>query len=53
MSGARGGDIFSRGGPERAVVVSAWAAGWMAVTDNEMDLVYSMVKPGTVIHILP
>ena len=30
-----------------------WTEGCIAVTDEEMEVIYSMVKPGTVIHILP
>ncbi len=48
-----GGDIFIHGGPPRPVSVRDWTAGCIAVTDKEIELIYSMVKPGTVIHILP
>ena len=48
-----GGDIFIHGGPTRKVSVRDWTAGCIAVTDKEMEVIYSMVKPGMVIHILP
>ena len=48
-----GGDIFIHGGPPRPVAVRDWTAGCIAVTDKEMERIYSMVKPGTPIHILP
>ena len=50
---APGGDIFIHGGPPRPVAVWDWTAGCIAVTDEEMERIYAMVKPGTVIHILP
>ena len=48
-----GGDIFIHGGPRRPVARRDWTEGCIAVTDEEMEVIYSMVKPGTVIHILP
>ena len=48
-----GGDIFIHGGPPRPVDRWDWTAGCIAVTDEEMEVIYAMVKPGTVIHILP
>lgn len=48
-----GGDIFIHGGPNRPVARRDWTAGCIAVTDKEMERIYSMVKPGTPIHILP
>lgn len=48
-----GGDIFIHGGPPRPVSKWDWTAGCIAVTDEEMETVYAMVKPGTVIHIMP
>ncbi len=48
-----GGDIFIHGGPPRPVDRWDWTAGCVAVTDEEMEVIYAMVKPGTVIHILP
>jgi murein L,D-transpeptidase YafK len=50
---APGGDIFIHGGPPRPVNKRDWTAGCIAVTDREMERIYAMVKPGTVIHILP
>jgi murein L,D-transpeptidase YafK len=48
-----GGDIFIHGGPPARVSVRDWTAGCIAVSDREVEQIYSMVKPGTVIHILP
>lgn len=48
-----GGDIFIHGGPNRKISRRDWTAGCIAVTDKEMEVIYSMVEPGTVIHILP
>lgn len=48
-----GGDIFIHGGPLKPVPVWDWTAGCIAVTDEQMEEIYAMVKPGTVIHILP
>jgi len=48
-----GGDIFIHGGPNRKVSRRDWTAGCIAVTDRQMEVIYSMVEPGTVIHILP
>lgn len=48
-----GGDIFIHGGPPRPVNKRDWTAGCIAVTDEEIEEIYAMVKPGTVIHILP
>lgn len=48
-----GGDIFIHGGPPGPVDKWDWTAGCIAVTDKEMEVIYSMVKPGTVIHIMP
>lgn len=48
-----GGDIFIHGGPLRPVRNRDWTEGCIAVTNEEMEQIYAMVKPGTVIHILP
>ena len=48
-----GGDIFIHGGPRRPISRRDWTEGCIAVTDKEMEVIYAMVKPGTVIHILP
>ena len=48
-----GGDIFIHGGPNRPVSRRDWTAGCIAVTDREMERIYSMVEPRTPIHILP
>jgi murein L,D-transpeptidase YafK len=48
-----GGDIFIHGGPNKKVYQRDWTAGCIAVTDRQMEVIYSMVEPGTPIHILP
>jgi murein L,D-transpeptidase YafK len=48
-----GGDIFIHGGPRRKVSAQDWTEGCIAVTDREMEVIYSMVNPGTPIQILP
>lgn len=48
-----GGDIFIHGGPKKKVYQRDWTAGCIAVTDRQMEVIYSMVKQGTPIHILP
>lgn len=48
-----GGDIFIHGGPRRKVSRRDWTEGCVAVTDREMEVIYSMVEPGTPIYILP
>ena len=48
-----GGDIFIHGGPLGPIVRRDWTEGCIAVTNKEMERIYSMVEPGTVIHIMP
>jgi murein L,D-transpeptidase YafK len=48
-----GGDIFIHGGPNTRVSRRDWTLGCVSVTDREMEVIYSMVKPGTPIFILP
>ena len=48
-----GGDIFIHGGPKTRVSRRELTMGCVALTDREMEVVYSMVKPGTPIFILP
>lgn len=48
-----GGDIVIHGGPNTRVSSRDWTWGCIALTDKEMERVYSMVKPGTPIFILP
>ncbi|MCC6864000.1 MAG: L,D-transpeptidase family protein [Rhodobacteraceae bacterium] len=48
-----GGDIFIHGGPLRPVKKWDWTEGCIAVTDEEMEEIYSMVNPGTSVRILP
>lgn len=48
-----GGDIVIHGGPTSPVSKRDWTWGCVAVTDREIEVIYSMVKPGTPIYILP
>jgi murein L,D-transpeptidase YafK len=48
-----GGEIFIHGGPNERTSRRDWTWGCVAVSDKEMEVVYSMVEPGTPIHILP
>ena len=47
-----GGEIFIHGGPNTPISRRDWTWGCVAVSDKEMEVIYSMVKPGTPIHIL-
>lgn len=49
-----GGDIFIHGRPWKYRSGGAdWTAGCVAVTNNEMEEVYSMVRTGTLVSIYP
>ena len=48
-----GGEIFIHGGPKNPVKVRDWTEGCIAVTDDQIEEVYSMVNVGAPIHILP
>ncbi len=48
-----GGDIFIHGGPNTRVSKRDWTWGCVALTDKEIEIVYSMVKPGTPVFVLP
>ncbi|MGL6208318.1 MAG: L,D-transpeptidase family protein [Paracoccaceae bacterium] len=48
-----GGDIFIHGAPDGKPNRRDWTAGCIAVTDRQMEVIYSMLRPGTPIHILP
>jgi len=48
-----GGDIFIHGASRRPTTRQDWTAGCIAVKDKEMEMIYAMVKDGTVIHVLP
>ena len=48
-----GGDIYIHGGPIRRTTKRDWTAGCIAVSDKQIEEVYSMIKPGTPIFILP
>lgn len=47
-----GGEIFIHGGPNTPIRQRDWTWGCVAVSDREMEKIYSMVQPGTPIHIL-
>lgn len=48
-----GGDIFIHGTPKSVLGRRDWTAGCIAITDEEMELVYAMVRDGTPIFIYP
>lgn len=48
-----GGDIVIHGGPTSRVTKRDWTWGCVAVSDREMEVIYSMVKPDTPVFILP
>lgn len=48
-----GGDIFIHGKPKRFSGASDWTAGCIAVTNDEMEEIYSMVRDGTPIWVNP
>lgn len=48
-----GGDIVIHGGPVNPTNKRDWTWGCIAVTDREIEVIYSMVKEGTPIYILP
>ena len=50
-----GGDIFIHGGPRLGIDRSGpdWTAGCIAVTNDEMEDIYAMVRVGTPISIYP
>ncbi|WP_374642927.1 murein L,D-transpeptidase family protein [Tabrizicola sp.] len=48
-----GGEIFIHGGPNGRISQRDWTFGCVALTDKQVEVVYSMVKPGTPIVILP
>ncbi len=50
---APGGDIFIHGGPPYKTSKNDWTAGCIAVSDKQIEQIYSMIKPGTPIIILP
>lgn len=46
-----GGDIFIHGEPNRPGAPRDWTAGCIAVTDKEVEEIFSMITVGTPIHI--
>jgi murein L,D-transpeptidase YafK len=48
-----GGEIFIHGWSQALAISRDWTAGCIAVQDDEIEEIYSMVKDGTVIFILP
>ena len=55
MGKSPGGDIFIHGEPRRGIDRGGddWTAGCIAVTNREMERIYSMVRTGTPIDIYP
>jgi murein L,D-transpeptidase YafK len=48
-----GGDIFIHGAPNNRIRQRDWTAGCVAVTDREIEVIYSMLTVGTPVHLLP
>ncbi|MEM1373501.1 MAG: L,D-transpeptidase family protein [Pseudomonadota bacterium] len=48
-----GGDIFIHGTPKKFRGDADWTWGCLAVTDEEMEIIYAMVNVGTPIMIYP
>ena len=48
-----GGEIFIHGTPERYLGARDWTVGCIAVTNEEIEEIYSMVTVGTPIWIMP
>lgn len=48
-----GGEIFIHGGPVKPVSRRDWTWGCVSVTNREMEVIYSMVRPGTPIYLMP
>jgi murein L,D-transpeptidase YafK len=48
-----GGEIFIHGGPNNPISRRDWTLGCIAVSDREMEVIYSMIQPGTPIYLLP
>jgi murein L,D-transpeptidase YafK len=46
-----GGDIFIHGTPRRYRDVPDWTAGCIAIENHEIEEVYAMVEPGTMIFL--
>ena len=53
MGRSPGGDIFIHGTPSKYAGQSDWTWGCLAVTNKEMEEIYSMVGVGTPIFIYP
>lgn len=48
-----GGEIFIHGAPNKKTRRQDWTAGCIAVSDKQIEIIYSMIEPGTPIYILP
>ena len=48
-----GGEIVVHGGPTGPISQRDWTWGCVAVSDREMEVIYSMIEPGTPIHLMP
>ena len=53
MGRSPGGDIFIHGGPRQRGQKGDWTAGCVSVSDEEIEVVYSMVRNGTPVDIYP
>lgn len=51
MGASPGGEIFIHGTPRRFRHERDWTAGCIAVTNTEMEVIYSMVRDGTLIDL--
>ena len=48
-----GGEIFFHGTPNRNIGDDDWTAGCIAISNEEIELLYAMVRDGTPVFILP
>ena len=48
-----GGEIFIHGGPTDTIYQRDWTAGCIAVSDEDIERIYAMVRDGTVVNIVP
>ena len=48
-----GGDIFIHGASRKDTSRQDWTAGCIAIRDKQIEIVYSMINPGTPIYLLP
>ena len=48
-----GGDMFIHGTPWWAIILTDWTAGCIAVSNDDMDVIWAAVPDGTPIEIRP